>query len=216
MADMLNSLGENPNDGSERSMKTAGQEGVLRSAEPLDVLVLVGSPNAAGKSAALAHQLDLYLQAEGAKPCVFELAKYPVAACTNCGHCQATGSCAIVNDAWGVLARHLESADLVFVIAPAYFAGPAAHLKAALDRCQMYWARKYLLHEGVPAEKPAHLLVLGDGHNPFGIEPLAAVVKSALNCANVRIEGRVHNLTADAYHTLDLPTFVAQALDEVR
>ncbi len=199
--------------GAEESQKAPQPHEEL--ARDLDVLVIVGSPNPDGRSAALSRLLDATLQAEGIRPCVFPLYQHPVAACTGCCHCQETGSCVIVNDGWGVLSRHMESADLVFVIAPVFFAGPSAYLKAALDRCQMYWSRRYVLHEDPPADTPTHLIVLGEGGDPFGFTPLVEICRSALNNVGLRIEDRVHDMTADKYDTAQLPALVATALEEL-
>lgn len=48
----------------------------------------------------------------------------------------------------------MNSCAALVVIAPVYFAGPSGWLKAALDRCQMYWARKYVLRNWVPRKRP--------------------------------------------------------------
>ena len=165
-----------------------------------EVLVLVGSPHEQGKSAQFAAAVTEDLRNRGSKVTHYELAKYPVAACTGCGVCQQTGSCCIAGDAWGVLSKHMESCDAFVLVAPVYFAGPSGWLKAALDRCQMYWARKYILHEGVPAKRPAHLVVIGDGGDPFGSAPLETICTSALNCANLRIEEeRIYRLIGDVF-----------------
>lgn len=158
----------------------------------LDVLVLVGSPREQGRSMRLAKAIEVALAVHGVKPTLWPLASYPVAACYNCGACQRTGVCQVVNDGFGVLARHMESADLMFCVAPVYFAGPSAHLKAALDRCQMFWARKHVLKQDMPPKRPCHLLVVGDGGDPFGTSALETICTSALNCANLRIENNIH------------------------
>lgn len=168
--------------------------------ETPEALVLVGSPRENGKSAQMGKRITELLRAQGAKVTLFELSKHPVAACTGCGACSKTGMCCIVGDAWGVLSKHMESCDALVLVAPVYFAGPTGWLKAALDRCQMYWARKYVLKEGVPSKRPAHLVVIGDGGDPFGCAPLETICTSALNCANLRIEpSRIHRLIGSEY-----------------
>ena len=183
----------------------------------LDVLVLVGSPHEGGKSTKLAQAVCSELQANGVKPTYWHLAQYPVAACNNCGACQATGECAIVNDGWGVLSRHMDSADLFILVAPVYFAGPSGWLKAALDRCQVYWARKYVLHAQMPPKRPAYLLVVGDGGDPFGTQPLEVICTSALNCANLRITPeRIERFVGEGYDVSRVPQLVERALREAR
>ncbi len=40
----------------------------------------------------------------------------------------------------------LVDADGIIVASPIYFMGVSAQLKAFIDRCQAFWARKYVLH----------------------------------------------------------------------
>ncbi len=178
----------------------------------LDVLVLVGSPRENGKSMRVARAIEGVLGVQGVKPCVWPLATHPVAACYNCGTCQRTGECQIANDGFNVLARHMMSADLMFCIAPVHFAGPSAHLKAALDRCQMFWARKYVLKQEMPPARPCHLLVVGDGGDPFGTAPLEAICTSALNCANLRIDDHIHRFIGAEPAFDDVTAVVEDAL----
>lgn len=179
-----------------------------------EALVLVGSPREDGKSARMGKRITGLLRAQGVKVTFFELSKYPVAACTGCEQCLKTGTCCIVGDAWDVLSKHMESCDALVLVAPVYFAGPSGWLKAALDRCQMYWARKHVLKDGVPVERPAHLVVIGDGGDPFGSAPLETICTSALNCANLRIEpARIHRLIGSAYD-IDKAGDIAEAVLE--
>lgn len=185
----------------------------MTGSEP-EVLVLVGSPREAGKSANFAARLAQNLRENGLRVCLFELAKHPVAACTGCGVCSSTGQCCISGDAWGVLSKHMESCSAFVVVAPVYFAGPSGWLKAALDRCQMYWARKYVLHEGVPEERPAYLVVVGEGGDPFGSKPLEDICTSALNCANLRIEDERIVRLIGADFSLDAAAALGDAVRE--
>lgn len=182
-----------------------------------DALVIVGSPHAGGRSTVLARAVADALRARGAEPACWHLAARPIAPCVNCGACQTTGDCRIAEDSWPELARHMERCDLVFLVAPVYFAGPAASLKAMLDRCQMFWARKYVLGRAVPPKRPCHLLVVGDGGDPFGSEPLERICTSALNCANLRVGMRgenIHRFIGAEYDLGRVPGIVGAALGE--
>ncbi len=184
--------------------------------KPPEVLILVGSPHTDGKSALFGRKLSEYLRLSGAAVTLFEIAKYPVAACTGCDACRVTGTCCIKGDAWNVLSRHMESCAALVVIAPVYFAGPSGWLKAALDRCQMYWARKYVLGEWVPRKRPAHLVVIGDGGDPFGTEPLETICTSALNCANLRIDSsRITRMIGDQFDLSRAITLAGQVMASI-
>jgi multimeric flavodoxin WrbA len=43
--------------------------------------------------------------------------------------------------------RSLEEADALIVGSPIFFYGLPAQLKALVDRCQVFWARKYVLKQ---------------------------------------------------------------------
>lgn len=181
-----------------------------------EVLILVGSPHADGKSALFGRKLSEYLRLSGAAVTLYEIAKYPVAACTGCGVCSETGLCCIKGDAWNVLSRHMESCSALVVIAPVYFAGPSGWLKAALDRCQVYWARKYVLKDWIPRKRPAHLLVIGDGGDPYGSEPLETICTSALNCANLRIvPERITRMIGDQFDLRHAVTLAGQVMASI-
>lgn len=183
---------------------------------PPEVLILVGSPRKDGKSALFGHKLSEYLRLSGAAVTLYEIAKYPVAACTGCGVCSETGLCCIKGDAWNVLSRHMNSCAALVVIAPIYFAGPSGWLKAALDRCQVYWARKYVLKDWIPRKRPAHLLVIGDGGDPYGSEPLETICTSALNCANLRIvPERITRMIGDQFDLRHAVTLAGQVMASI-
>ena len=163
-------------------------------------LVLVGSPRAKGRSAALADELAAQLQAQGAQATIWALATRPVAACTGCGACSKAGECCLNDAAWRELEPLLAGVDLLFVVAPLYFAGPCAQLAALLGRCQVFWARRYVLGRPMPPARPAHLLVVGEGGDPFGSQPLQTICTSALNSANLRITAqRTHSFVGADY-----------------
>ena len=149
--------------------------------------MLVGSPRAQGRSAALAAELAAHLQALGTQVTTWPLATRPVAACTGCGACSKTGECCLHDAAWRELEPQLAGTDLLFVVAPLYFAGPCAQLAALLGR-------------PMPPARPAHLLVVGEGGDPFGSEPLQTICTSALNSVNLRITAqRTHSFVGADY-----------------
>lgn len=164
-------------------------------------LIIVGSPRANGRSAALA---DLLFEA-CIEACPHdELALAPVATldiepCRGCDSCKALMErvCETAGDDEGVAARRcvieddmceiyelVEAADEVIVVSPVYFAGAPAKLKALLDRLQPYfWSDARL-----QAKRPATLHVVGEGGDPHGFEPLVGVVRSALSCSGFSLE----------------------------
>jgi multimeric flavodoxin WrbA len=86
----------------------------------------------------------------------------------------------------------LERVDALAVVAPLYFAGPPAQLKALYDRLQPYWAQRYLLGYPVAEKRSAQLFVVGGGGDAHGYMPLAVTTKSALAVAGFNLE-KVNN-----------------------
>lgn len=86
----------------------------------------------------------------------------------------------------------LDGLDALFLVAPIYFAGPPAQLKALLDRLQFLWARRYVLKAwpALPLEGRRPLLVLGvgGGGDPFGSEALVTCARSALRMMDFELE----------------------------
>jgi multimeric flavodoxin WrbA len=77
-------------------------------------------------------------------------------------------------------------------VAPLYFAGPPAQLKALYDRMQPYWAQRYLLGVTPPVKRPAQLFVVGGGGDEHGYTPLTTITKSSLAVAGFNLE-KVNN-----------------------
>jgi multimeric flavodoxin WrbA len=73
-----------------------------------------------------------------------------------------------VRDGMSDVYPRLDEADAIVVATPVYFATVPASLKALYDRCQPYWARRYVLHIQPPPRRPGALLVVGGGGDPYG------------------------------------------------
>ncbi|MDQ1271551.1 MAG: hypothetical protein QG591_181 [Planctomycetota bacterium] len=68
-----------------------------------------------------------------------------IAPCNSCGGCFEKGAC-VIDDDMQILYSRFVDADVIIVASPIYFMGVSAQLKAVIDRCQAFWARKYILH----------------------------------------------------------------------
>ena len=81
----------------------------------------------------------------------------------------------------------IDAADAIAIATPVYFATVPAVLKVLYDRCQPYWARRYVLGEPAPAvRRPGALLIVRGGGDPFGSECAVAPTKSVLAVLGVR------------------------------
>ena len=174
-------------------------------------VIVVGSPRAEGRSAALADQLFQACIDECPEDgvSIVSVASVDVAPCVGCGACRQVtpppepleegdplSACAaiaastapshscIIADDMGEVRKHLDAADELVVVCPVYFAGVPAPCKALLDRMQPYYwsdARRQ-------QRRPLVLHVVGEGGDPHGFEPLIGEVRSAFGVAGFSLE----------------------------
>jgi multimeric flavodoxin WrbA len=113
---------------------------------PVTVLALAGSQRRGGNTETL---LDWCLDAAreaGAEVVRHRLCDLDLHGCRACEACHRTGVC-IQKDDMELLYPHLRSADSIVLAAPVYFQGMPAVPKVMIDRCQPFWALKYVLNQ---------------------------------------------------------------------
>ena len=127
----------------------------------------------------------------------FLLCEKHIDPCNGCGACNETGTCVLANrttvdgrfyDDYLELTGLLDRCDGLALVAPVYFSGPTAQLKALFDRFQPYWSRKYVLGRPFPSRRPAQLFVVGAGGDPHGFEPFVTISRSCLQIAGFELE----------------------------
>lgn len=64
--------------------------------------------------------------------------------CKGCGVCEKTGEC-IQKDDFAQLSEKLERCDVLIFASPVYAMSVCAQAKSLIDRCQVFWSRKYVL-----------------------------------------------------------------------
>ncbi len=118
------------------------------------VIGILGSPRRGGNTEVLLDRaLDGAAEA-GADIEKIVLCDYNISGCLECNDCFVTGECSIADDMDDIY-RALERADRIIFASPMFFMGVTAQAKAAIDRCQCYWALKYVLREDFPREEKA-------------------------------------------------------------
>jgi len=137
----------------------------------MKVLGLAGSARRGGNTETL---LDWCLGAareEGATIVKFSLCDLDLHGCKACEACFRDGVC-IQKDDMHMLYPHLRTADSIVLAAPAYFQGMPAVPKMVIDRCQPFWALKYLLKQ--PIAPPGSPERLGAFLSCGGTKPMQA------------------------------------------
>lgn len=174
-------------------------------------LILAGSPRANGRTAALADELFNACIEECPEDgvSIVAVSSVAVAGCSGCDGCKREGQapeplkdgdplspcpqvaastaalhqCVIADD-MAEVRKHLDAADELVVVCPVYFAGAPSQFKALLDRLQPYfWSD---LRRG--ELRPCVLHLVGEGHDPYGFEPLIQSLASAVHVAGFQLE----------------------------
>ena len=150
-------------------------------------VIVVGSPRTNGRSAALAEELfeACIEECPNDQISLIPLSSLTVLPCEGCNFCmKSEGHACHLEDDMMDIREVLDDADELTIVSPVYFASAPATLKAFLDRLQPYFwtdARRGEL-------RSATLHVIGEGHDPFGFEPLVVTVKSAAFTAGFKLE----------------------------
>lgn len=101
-----------------------------------------------------------------------------IAPCNSCGGCFEKGVCVIDDDMQIIYSRFVD-ADIIVVASPVYFMGVSAQLKAVIDRCQAFWARKYVLHQPIREDaRVARGFFIATAARSNGEELFAGAVKT--------------------------------------
>lgn len=165
-------------------------------------MIIAGSPRPNGRSGHLAEMLfeaniderpedELYL---------VPVAEIELAPCIGCNGCKRKTEVTLKDDDGTEITvlKHrcvfdddmqmvydlLDEIDQLTVVAPVFFSGAPATLKALLDRLQPY----YWANARAAEKRPAVLHVIGEGGDPHGYGALVSEVKSSLSCAGFRLE----------------------------
>lgn len=180
-------------------------------AAPVRVLGIAGSPRRHGNSERLLEACLEGAREAGAEIDELVVVEAAIPPCRGCNACSSTGEC-VVRDAMNSVYPRLDAADAIVVASPVYFATVPAVLKALYDRCQPYWARRYVLALDPPPRRPGALLLAGGGGDPFGHSCAVATTKSVFAVLSV-------DYTAEVVVEADSPSDVGrhpEALAEAR
>ncbi len=115
----------------------------------LKVLGLASSPRRQGNTELLLDQVLAGAASKGAQTEKVVLSAMRMDPCDGCEACYETGRC-IVQDEYQLLYPKLIKAERIVLAAPIFFLGLPAQAKAFIDRCQCFWARKYVLNSPLP------------------------------------------------------------------
>lgn len=125
-----------------------------------DLLLIHASPRADGNGAAICAAVASHLAQRGLSARITRLDAEHIHPCTACGSCAKNPGRCVFDSTPGDMARQvlesIKAAPALLIVAPVWFYGPPAHLKALIDRSQVFWEQgRESLQERPKAPRPA-------------------------------------------------------------
>jgi len=109
----------------------------------MKVLALNGSPRKGGNTEILLEETLKGAKEQGGEVILYNLNSLSLRPCQHCGGCDDTGRCVIPDDMQAIH-RDIRLADRIIVASPIFFFSVSAQTKLVIDRCQAFWAEKYV------------------------------------------------------------------------
>jgi len=158
------------------------------------VLGILGSPCIDGNSSALLDAVLEGARSTGAEVERLNVTELNIHPCDACGKCDSEAGCRRFKDDMTPLYSKLRQVDALVLSSPIYFMGVSSQLKAFIDRCQCFWAEKYLLgkraYEGRRRPKGFFIACAGsDKRSVF--EPSLHTVRSLFQALDYEYSGEV-------------------------
>ena len=157
----------------------------------MTIIAFNGSPRRGGNTQTLIEEAIRGAKDRGADVTVFNLNALNLRPCQNCGGCDDTGRCVILDDMQAIHAA-IRTADRLIVASPIFFFSVSAQTKIMIDRCQAFWSEKYVHKKPIPpgpAGRKGLLILVGgmkqDAKNK-GFECAEAVARAFFRTVNVQ------------------------------
>ncbi|MFO7707244.1 MAG: NAD(P)H-dependent oxidoreductase [Desulfobacterales bacterium] len=155
------------------------------------ILGLQGSPRKKGNTNFL---LATFMQAAARKGAVtrtIQVAERNILPCKEYVVCERKGTCPIEDDMASEIYGLLRQAEVVVLATPIFFYNMTSQLKALVDRCQTFWARKYRLKLSDPLKstRRGFLLSVAATRGKTLFEGLQLTTKYFFDAIDARFEG---------------------------
>jgi multimeric flavodoxin WrbA len=155
------------------------------------VLVLAASPRRGGNSESLLDEFLVGLTKAGGTFEKIVLSDLKIAPCREDHHCLKTGECSIHDDANDLFRKILE-AEKIVLASPVFFYALPAHLKALVDRVELFFIRKYSLKQSLPGiPRRAFVIMVGATEGERTFEGSLTTLKEFFSTLNTVIQGRL-------------------------
>jgi multimeric flavodoxin WrbA len=153
----------------------------------LRVIAFCGSPRVEGNTHLLLKEALRPAIEGGHHIEQFWLNGMAIKPCQNCGGCEETGVCVIMDD-MDKIYRAIRVADRIIIASPVFFSSLSAQTKIMIDRCQPFWSERYLLKREIKPGRYGRkglLLVVGAMKNETGIRCCEATARAFFRSVSV-------------------------------
>ena len=150
-----------------------------------------GSPRKKGNTSFLLTNFMQAVETLGAQTRIIEVAQKNIIPCKEYVVCEKKGYCPIDDDVKNEIYPLIRQAEVIVLASPIFFYNMTAQLKAVVDRCQTFWARKYKLKLADPAKKTKRgfLLSVGATRGKNLFEGLQLTAQYFFDAIDARFEG---------------------------
>jgi multimeric flavodoxin WrbA/protein-tyrosine-phosphatase len=155
------------------------------------VLGFQGSPRKKGNTSFLLSTFMQTAESLGAQTRIIEVTQKNITPCKEYVVCEKKGFCPIDDDIKTEIYPLIRQAEVVVLATPIFFFNMTAQLKAVVDRCQTFWARKYKFKLTDPAQKTKRgfLLSVGASKGKSLFEGLQLTAKYFFDAIDARFDG---------------------------
>jgi len=157
----------------------------------MKVLALNGSPRKNGNTEILLEETLKGVKEQGGEVIRYNLNTLSLKPCQHCGGCDDTGRC-VIQDDMQAIHQDIRLADRIIVASPIFFFSVTAQTKLVIDRCQAFWAEKYVhkkpILPGASGRKGLLILVGGMKRNEKneGYQCAEATTRAFFRTVNVQ------------------------------
>jgi multimeric flavodoxin WrbA len=155
------------------------------------ILAFNGSPRKGGNSQTLLEEAIRGAKEQGADVTVYNLNTLNLKPCQHCGECDNTGIC-VIKDDMQAIHQEIRTTDRIILASPIFFFSVSAQAKIVIDRCQAFWAQKYVhrkpIHPGPLGRKGLLILIGGMKKGPKnrGFECAEVTARAFFRTVNVQ------------------------------
>ena len=172
----------------------------MKKRNKIRTIAFCGSPRKKGNTELLLNETIRGVEDAGAPVQVFNLNSMKIKPCQDCSGCNETGTC-IFRDEMDLIYDAIRTADRIILASPIFFFALSAQAKIMVDRCQSFWAEKYLLKrplQGGGFNRKGLLLLVGGMEKDIGVQCAEASARAFFRTISIPEHEMLYYIGIDA------------------